>query len=128
MEHPDSTMKLIIGGLLILGFLYFHWRPSKKKLSGVPESNQVVVPEVPEHLAGFVNWLLQQVVLQTNGDPRQDQLATARVVEAALKAAQTLETVPQYEIDLPFLFADAQGPKHFKLVVSRDDLARATRT
>ena len=52
-------------------------------------------------------------------DLRQDTLALQRLKEAAEKAKHELSTVAETDINLPFITADASGPKHLNLKLSR---------
>jgi len=52
-------------------------------------------------------------------DLKQDKLALQRLKEAAEKAKIELSTAPQTEVNLPFITADASGPKHLNIKLSR---------
>jgi molecular chaperone DnaK len=52
-------------------------------------------------------------------DLRQDTMALQRLQEACEKAKKELSSVPQTDINLPFITADASGPKHLQMTVSR---------
>ena len=57
---------------------------------------------------------------KTNGvDLKQDQMALQRLKEAAEKAKHELSNVTQTTINLPFITADASGPKHMNLNLTR---------
>lgn len=67
--------------------------------------------------------LLMQEFLDREGvDLRQDYVAFQRVKEAAEKAKIELSTAEETEISLPFIFADAQGPRHIKRLMTRKEL------
>jgi molecular chaperone DnaK len=59
-------------------------------------------------------------------DLRQDRMALQRLKEAAEKAKIELSTVIQTEINLPFITADASGPKHLQMTLSRSKLEQLT--
>jgi molecular chaperone DnaK len=55
-------------------------------------------------------------------DLRQDRMALQRLKEAAEKAKVELSTVMQTDINLPFITADASGPKHMNITLARSKL------
>ncbi len=52
-------------------------------------------------------------------DVRKDTMALQRLQEACEKAKRELSSTPQTDINLPFITADASGPKHLLLTLSR---------
>jgi len=81
----------------------------------------------------IIDWLIGEFVRETTIDLRQDRMALQRLKEAAEKAKCELSTAAQTEIVLPFISADASGPKHLNTVLSRqkyesltDDLLERT--
>lgn len=74
----------------------------------------------------IINWIAD--VFQTgNGvDLRQDPMALQRLKEAAEKAKIELSTVLETEINLPYITADATGPKHLVITLSRAKLEQLT--
>lgn len=80
------------------------------------------------HLGGddidqaVLNWLLNSFQMETGMDVRNDPMIIQRVREAAEKAKMELSSMVQTEIYLPFLTADASGPKHLKKSLSRAEL------
>ena len=77
------------------------------------------------HLGGddwderIVNWLADQFKRENGIDLRQDRQALQRLREAAERAKVELSTVTQTTINLPFITADATGPKHLDYVLTR---------
>ncbi|HLE77370.1 MAG TPA: molecular chaperone DnaK [bacterium] len=77
------------------------------------------------HLGGddwderIVNWLADQFKRENGIDLRQDRQALQRLREAAERAKVELSTVAQTTINLPFITADATGPKHLDYVLTR---------
>src|SRR5690606_28460135 len=55
-------------------------------------------------------------------DLRKDKLALQRLKEEAEKAKKELSSTAQYEVNLPFITADASGPKHLNMKLSRAKL------
>ena len=81
----------------------------------------------------IIDWLIGEFQRETTIDLRQDRMALQRLKEAAEKAKCELSTAAQTEIVLPFISADASGPKHLNTVLSRqkyesltDDLLERT--
>jgi molecular chaperone DnaK len=80
-----------------------------------------------------IDWLIGEFQRETTIDLHQDRMALQRLKEAAEKAKCELSTAAQTEIVLPFISADASGPKHLNTVLSRqkyesltDDLLERT--
>ncbi len=77
------------------------------------------------HLGGdnidqrIIDWLVQEFKKETGVDVSKDQMALQRLKEAAEKAKIELSTVMETEINLPFLTADASGPKHMNVKLTR---------
>ena len=77
------------------------------------------------HLGGdnidqrIIDWLIQEFKKDTGVDVSKDQMALQRLKEAAEKAKIELSTVLETEINLPFLTADASGPKHMNIKLTR---------
>ena len=61
----------------------------------------------------LVNWLLDRAFEQTGVKVADDPLARKRIAEAAVNATEELRNGGSATISLPFLTADARGPKHF---------------
>ena len=77
------------------------------------------------HLGGdnidhrIIDWLIQEFKRDQGIDVSKDQMALQRLKEAAEKAKIELSTVLETEINLPFLTADASGPKHLAIKLTR---------
>lgn len=77
------------------------------------------------HLGGddfdqrIVEWLCDEFKKDQGIDLRQDRMAMQRLRETAEKAKCELSTVMQTEINLPFITADASGPKHLNITLNR---------
>jgi molecular chaperone DnaK len=84
------------------------------------------------HLGGdnidqrIIDWLVQEFKKETGVDVSRDQMALQRLKEAAEKAKIELSTVLETEINLPFLTADASGPKHMNVKLTRARLEQMT--
>lgn len=67
----------------------------------------------------IMNWMADQFFADTNIDLRQDRLALQRLKEVAERAKCELSSATETNINLPFIAADATGPKHFSKVLTR---------
>jgi molecular chaperone DnaK len=67
----------------------------------------------------IIDWLIEEFRRETSIDLRQDRMALQRLKESAEKAKCELSSSPQAEIVLPFISADATGPKHLNTVLTR---------
>jgi len=80
------------------------------------------------HLGGddfdqkVINWLVGEFKKDQGIDLSQDKMALQRLREAAEKAKCELSTVQQTEVNLPFITADASGPKHLNITLTRAKL------
>ncbi|MEX2030759.1 MAG: molecular chaperone DnaK [Anaerolineales bacterium] len=73
-----------------------------------------------------IDWVSSEFQKQQGIDLRNDRQALQRLKEAAEKAKIELSTVLQTEINLPFITADASGPKHLNMVLTRAKLEQLT--
>ncbi|HRJ54884.1 MAG TPA: molecular chaperone DnaK [Anaerolineales bacterium] len=84
------------------------------------------------HLGGddwdqkITNWAADEFRKDQGIDLRQDRQALQRLREAAEKAKIELSTVMETEINLPYITADASGPKHLQLKLSRAKFEQMT--
>jgi chaperone protein DnaK len=80
------------------------------------------------HLGGddfdqkIIDWLIAEYKKDQGIDLSKDKTALQRLKEAAEKAKIELSTVQQAEINLPFITADASGPKHLNIILTRAKL------
>ena len=84
------------------------------------------------HLGGddwdiaVVNWITAEFLRDQGIDLSRDRQALQRVREAAEKAKIELSSVMETEVNLPFITADASGPKHLQLTLSRAKFEQLT--
>ncbi|MBO8450993.1 MAG: molecular chaperone DnaK [Spirochaetes bacterium] len=84
------------------------------------------------HLGGddfdrrIINWLVEEFKADTGIDLSQDRMALQRLREAAEKAKIELSAVTSAEINLPFITADASGPKHLQKTLTRAKFEQMT--
>ncbi|NIO72645.1 MAG: molecular chaperone DnaK [Anaerolineae bacterium] len=70
----------------------------------------------------IIDWIADEFRKDQGIDLRQDKMALQRLKEAAEKAKIELSSVMQTEINLPFITADASGPKHLTMTLTRAKL------
>ena len=84
------------------------------------------------HLGGddwderIVNWIADEFTKEQGIDLRKDRQALQRLREAAEKAKIELSSVMETEINLPYITADASGPKHLQVKLSRAKFEQLT--
>jgi len=82
------------------------------------------------HLGGdniddvLINYIAEEFLKEQGIDIRKDQMALQRLKEAAEKAKCDLSTSTETDINLPFITADASGPKHLQMRINRATLER----
>ena len=80
------------------------------------------------HLGGddydqrVIDWICEEFQREQSIDLKQDRMALQRLRESAERAKVELSTLMQTEINLPFITADASGPKHLVLTLTRAKL------
>ncbi|MDB9468469.1 molecular chaperone DnaK, partial [Dolichospermum circinale] len=85
------------------------------------------------HLGGddfdnvIVRWLVEQFQAEEKIDITQDKIAMQRLREAAEKAKIELSNMISTSINLPFIAADATGPKHLEMALSRAQFEEMTK-
>ena len=84
------------------------------------------------HLGGddwderIVHWMIEQFKMDQGIDLSQDRQALQRLREAAEKAKIELSSLMQTELNLPFVTADANGPKHLQMTLTRAKFEQLT--
>jgi molecular chaperone DnaK len=84
------------------------------------------------HLGGddwdeaLINFIAEEFRKEQGIDLRKDQMALQRLKEAAEKAKKDLSFQAQADINLPFITADASGPKHLTMTISRSQFEKLT--
>ena len=86
---------------------------------------QVLATNGNTHLGGddfdraVMNWMVEEFQKSNGIDLSKDKMAAQRLIEAAEKAKIELSSMTSTNINLPFITADATGPKHLDLTLSR---------
>lgn len=97
-------------------------------LSIVEDSFEVLSTNGDTHLGGddfdqrIIDWLANEFLRDHGIDLRKDPMALQRLKEAAEKAKCELSTLMSTDINLPFITADASGPKHLNYTLTRAKL------
>ncbi|MFP4540154.1 MAG: molecular chaperone DnaK [Opitutales bacterium] len=84
------------------------------------------------HLGGdnwdeaLIKWLIDDFKKENGIDLRQDKMALQRLKEEAEKAKIALSSSQSTDLNLPFITADASGPKHLNVTLSRSKLEQVT--
>jgi molecular chaperone DnaK len=93
---------------------------------------QVKATNGDTHLGGddfdqkIIDFLADEFKKQEGIDLRKDRMALQRLKEAAEKAKIELSTLQQTDVNLPFITADASGPKHMNIALTRAKLEQLT--
>ncbi len=97
-------------------------------LSGEDSSSkvfEVISTSGDTHLGGddfdqsLVNYVAAQFQKDNGIDLRKEPMSLQRLQEACEKAKKELSSVPQTDLNLPFITADATGPKHLQMTITR---------
>ncbi len=86
---------------------------------------QVISTNGDTHLGGddfdeaLIHWVAGEFKREQGVDLRKDPMALQRLQEACEKAKKELSSLPQTDINLPFITADASGPKHLQYTITR---------
>ena len=94
---------------------------------------EVLATNGDNHLGGddwdqrVIDWLADKCQSDNGIDLRKDPMALQRLKEAAENAKKELSSAQQAQINLPFITADATGPKHLDYTLTRAEFERITR-
>ena len=94
---------------------------------------EVLATNGDTHLGGddfdkaVMDWMVEEFKKENGIDLSQDKMSAQRLIEAAEKAKIELSSMTQTNINLPFITADATGPKHLDLTLSRAKFDELTR-
>ena len=94
---------------------------------------EVLATNGDNHLGGddwdqrVIDWLADKFKADNGIDLRKDPMALQRLKEAAENAKKELSSAQQAQVNLPFITADATGPKHLDYTLTRAEFERITR-
>lgn len=124
MELTPSVVIIIALVAVVVGVVVIRWGRRHEAAAPV-ESPRVAAGRSMMAAAGeresgpLVQWLLARASEQTGIPLANDPLAHKRIAEAAAKAMEEMRAHGSASVSLPFLAADARGPKHFEVRVKR---------
>ena len=93
---------------------------------------EVLATNGDNHLGGddwdqrVIDWMADKFQQENNIDLRKDPMALQRLKEAAENAKKELSSAQQAQINLPFITADATGPKHLNYTLTRAEFEKIT--
>ena len=94
---------------------------------------EVLATNGDNHLGGddwdqrVIDWMADKFQQENGIDLRKDPMALQRLKEAAENAKKELSSAQQTQINLPFITADASGPKHLDYTLTRAEFEKITR-
>ncbi len=94
---------------------------------------EVLATNGDNHLGGddwdqrVIDWIADKFQQENSIDLRKDPMALQRLKEAAENAKKELSSAQQAQINLPFITADASGPKHLDYTLTRAEFEKITR-
>jgi len=129
--HGASRVELTPGVVVIVAvvavviFVLIRWgrrheAPPPVEAPDTPVRSNTMTAREERASHPLVNWLLDRAFEQTGVRVADDALARERIAQAAVMAMEDLRAGGSATISLPFLTADAQGPKHFNIQVKRN--------
>lgn len=121
LDRADKELKILVfdfgGGTLDVTIMDFGGGVFQVKATA--GDTQLGGRDMDEAL---VNYILEEFKKDTGIDLRNDKMAMVRIREAAEKAKIELSSVLETQINLPFITADATGPKHLVMNITRAKL------
>ena len=122
LEKAGKELKILVfdfgGGTLDVTIMEM-WKEGGFKVVATSGDTQLGGTDMDN---AFVDYIEKEFMRQTGIDLKKDTMATQRVREAAEKAKVELSSTMSTDINLPFITADASGPKHLTMTVNRAKL------
>jgi len=122
LEKAGKELKILVfdlgGGTLDVTIMEM-WKEGGFKVVATSGDTQLGGTDMDN---AFVDYIEKEFQKQTGIDLKKDTMATQRVREAAEKAKVELSSTMSTDINLPFITADATGPKHLTMTVNRAKL------
>jgi len=132
----DTTLLIVLLGVALLAIVVLPGLFRRKNDAGdaAGQMNGAPAPRPPlmttleqSHEQELVRWLCEQASAQTGINLARDPMALTRISEAAKKVQTDIDADGHAELSLPYIAADASGPKHFQLAITREQWASAGR-
>jgi len=127
LDKAGKDQKIMVfdfgGGTLDVTLLEMGWDEEQKAATF-----EVLATSGDNHLGGtdmdnvLIEYIVEQFKKESGVDLTNDKMAFQRLREAAEKAKVELSSTIQTDINLPFITADASGPKHLNLTIDRAKL------
>ena len=116
---------IVVAVVAVLTFVLSRWGRRHEAAPpvegrGTPLRSNTMAAKEDRESNPLVNWLLDRALEQTGVRVADDALARERIAQAAVKAMEDLRAGGSATISLPFLTADAGGPKHFNVQFKRN--------
>ena len=116
---------IVLALVVVVSFVLLRWgrrneAPPLLDAPAAPVRSNPMAARAGSDSQTLVHWLLDRALEQTGVNLAGDPLALQRIEEAAGKAMEELRTSSSTMISLPFLVADASGPKHFSVQIKRN--------
>lgn len=116
---------IVVAVVVVVSFVLFLWGRRHEAAPpvdapGTRAGSSTMAVRDEREAEPLVNWLLDRALEQTGVNVAGDPLARQRIVQAAGEAMEQLRTRDSAFISLPFLVADAQGPRHFDVRFRRN--------
>jgi len=122
LEKAGKELKILVfdfgGGTLDVTIMEM-WKEGGFKVVATSGDTQLGGTDMDN---AFVDYVVKEFMRQTGIDLKKDTMAMQRVREAAEKAKVELSSTMSTDINLPFITADASGPKHLTMTVNRAKL------
>jgi hypothetical protein len=109
-----------VGSFVLIRWARRHEAAPPVEAPNAPVRSSTIAAREARESQPLVNWLLDRAFEQTGVRVADDALARERIVQAAVQAVEDLRTGEPATISLPYLTADAQGPKHFNVRIKRN--------
>jgi len=122
LEKAGKELKILVfdfgGGTLDVTIMEM-WKEGGFKVVATSGDTQLGGTDMDN---AFVDYVVKEFSRQTGIDLKKDTMAMQRVREAAEKAKVELSSTMSTDLNLPFITADASGPKHLTMTVNRAKL------
>ena len=122
LEKAGKELKILVfdfgGGTLDVTIMEM-WKEGGFKVVATSGDTQLGGTDMDN---AFVDYVVKEFMRQTGIDLKKDTMAMQRVREAAEKAKVELSSTMSTDLNLPFITADASGPKHLTMTVNRAKL------
>lgn len=114
---------VVIAVVVVIAFVVLRWGRRHEAAAPAdaapPARASALAPREARESQPLVEWLLERASEQTGISLANDSMARGRIADAAAKAMEDLRAGRVASVNLPFLAADARGPRHFSVRFKR---------